>query len=159
MDTLGQEMNNLQSEQQEHRVSALEANLRTVDSNQKGSQNAARFCNYCRPNGHTPSWCRKKIREDKELKRIENERVAQKKVTVTQDYKKNEDQIMDQNNGPEAKIFKQEARTLTTTDLGAVLLLLTRTFLRDITSEQFEKWKTIRSTPKSVLQQKRCKPI
>ena len=40
---------------------------------------------------------------------------------------------MDQNNGPEAKISKKETRTLLTTDLGAVPLLLTRTFLRDLT--------------------------
>ena len=87
MATLGQEMKNLRSELQEHRVIAVEGNSRTVDPNQKGKQNATRFCNYCRTNGPTPSWCRKKIR-DKELKRIENERTAEKKVTFTQDYYK-----------------------------------------------------------------------
>ena len=75
MATLGQEMTNLRSELQEHRVNAVEGNTRTVDPNQKGRQNATRFCNYCRTNGHTPSLCRKKIR-DEELKRIENERIA-----------------------------------------------------------------------------------
>ena len=63
MATLGQEMKNLRSELQEHRVNAVEGNSRTVDPNQKGRQNATRFCNYCRTNGHTPSWCRKKIRD------------------------------------------------------------------------------------------------
>ena len=87
MATLGQEMKNLRSELQEHRVNAVEGNSRTVDPNQKGRQNATRICNYCRTNGHTPSWCRKKIR-DEELKRIENERTAEKKVTFTQDYNK-----------------------------------------------------------------------
>ena len=87
MATLGQEMKNLRSELLEHRVNAVEGNSRTVDPNQKGRQNATRFCNYCRTNGHTPSWCRKKIR-DEELKRIENERTAEKKVTFTQDYNK-----------------------------------------------------------------------
>ena len=87
MATLGQEMKNLRSELQEHRVNAVEGNSPTVDPNQKGRQNATRFCNYCRTNGHTPSWCRKKIR-DEELKRIENERTAEKKVTFTQDYNK-----------------------------------------------------------------------
>ena len=77
MATLGQEMKNLRSELQEHRVNAVEGNPRTVDPNQKGRQNATRFCNYCRANGHTPSWCRKKIR-DEEVKRIENERTAEK---------------------------------------------------------------------------------
>ena len=87
MATLCQEMKNLRSELQEHRVNAVEGNSRIVDPNQKGRQNATRFCNYCRINGHTPSWCRKKIR-DEELKRIENERTAEKKVTFTQDYNK-----------------------------------------------------------------------
>ena len=85
--TLGQEMKNLRSELQEHRVNAVEGSSRTVDPNQKGRQNATRFCNYCRTSGHTPSWCRKKIR-DEELKRIENERTTEKKVTFTQDYNK-----------------------------------------------------------------------
>ena len=88
MATLRQEMKNLRSELQEHRVNAVEGSSRTVDPNQIGRQNATRFCNYCRTNGHTPSWCRKEIR-DEEVKRIENERTAEKKVTFTQDYNKN----------------------------------------------------------------------
>ena len=87
MSTLGQEMKNLRSQLQEHRVNAVEGNPRTVDPNQKRRQNATPFCNYCRTNGRTPSWCRKKIR-DEELMRIENERTAEKKVTFTQDYNK-----------------------------------------------------------------------
>ena len=87
MATLGQSMKNLRSELQEHRVNAVEGNSRTVDPNQKGRQNATRFCNYYRTNGHTPSWCRKKLR-DEELKRIENGRTAERKVTFSQDYNK-----------------------------------------------------------------------
>ena len=87
MVTLGQEMKNLRSELQEHRVNAVERKSRTVDPNQKGRQSPTRFCNYCRTNGHTPSWCRKNIR-DGELKRIEKERTVEKKVTFTQDYNK-----------------------------------------------------------------------
>ena len=87
MATLCQEMKNLRSELQDHGVNAVEGNSRTGDANQKGRQNATRFCNYCRTNGHTSSWCRKKIR-DEEMKRIENERTAETKVTVTQDYNK-----------------------------------------------------------------------
>ena len=87
MATLGQEMKNLRSELQEHRVNAVEGTTRAVDPNQKGRQDATRFCNYCPTNGHTPSWCRKKIR-DEELKRIENERTTEKIVTFTQDYNK-----------------------------------------------------------------------
>ena len=55
MATLGQEMTNLRSELQEHRVNAIEGNSRTVDPNQRGRRNATRFCNYCRTNGHIPS--------------------------------------------------------------------------------------------------------
>ena len=84
--SLGQEMKNLRSELQEHRVSALE-NPRQPDPKQKGRQNATRFCNYCRSNGHTPSWCRKKIR-DEEVKRIQDGMMAEKRVTFTNDYNK-----------------------------------------------------------------------
>ena len=132
MATLGQEMKNLRSQLQEHRVNAVEGNSRTVDQNQKGRQNATRFCNYCRTNGHTPSWCRKKIR-DEELKRIENERTAEKKSPSLKTITKNEDQIMDQNNGLEAKISKGETRILLATDLGEHLLLPTRIYLQDQT--------------------------
>ena len=85
MATLGQEMKKLRSELQEHPVNAVDGNPRTIDPNEKGRQNATRFSIYCRSNGHTLSWCRKKIR-DEEMKRIENERTAAKKVTFTQDY-------------------------------------------------------------------------
>ena len=50
--SLRQEMKNLRSELKEHRVNALE-NTRQPDSNQKGQQNATRFCKYRRTNGHT----------------------------------------------------------------------------------------------------------
>ena len=85
--SLGQEMKNLRTQLQEHRVNAVEGASEPVDPNQKGRQTATRFCNDCCTNGHTPSWCRKKIR-DEELKKIENERTAEKRVTFTQDYKK-----------------------------------------------------------------------
>ena len=132
MATLGQEMKNLRSELQEHRVNAVEGNSRTVDPNQKGRQNGTRFCNYCRTNGHTPSWCRKKIR-DEEMKRIENERTAEKKSLLLRITTKNEDQIMDQNNGLEAKTSKGETRILLTIDLGEHLLLPTGISLQDQT--------------------------
>ena len=61
--SLGQEMKNLRSELQEHQVNAL-GDPRLPDPNQKGRQNATRFCNYCHTNGHTPMWCRKKIRDE-----------------------------------------------------------------------------------------------
>ena len=83
--SLEKEMKNLRTELQEQRVNAIEGTSKPVDPNQTGRQNATQFCGYCRTNGHTPSWCRQKIR-DEELKRTENERTAQKKVTFTQDY-------------------------------------------------------------------------
>ena len=87
MATPGQEIKNPRSELQEHRVDAVEGKPPTVNPNQKGRQNAHRFCNYCPRKGHTASLCRKKIR-DEEVKSIENERTLQKKFTFTQYYKK-----------------------------------------------------------------------
>ena len=87
MASLGQESKNLRTELKEHRVNAVEGNQRPVDPNQKGRQIATRFCGYCRTNGHTPSFCRKKIR-DEEIKKLQNEATAEKKATFTQDYNK-----------------------------------------------------------------------
>ena len=88
MASLGQELKkNLRTELKEHRINALEGNQRRVDPNQKRRQNATRFCGYCRTNGHTPSFCRKKIR-DEEIKKLQNEATAEKKVAFTQDYNK-----------------------------------------------------------------------
>ena len=87
MASLGQEIKNLRTELKEHRINALEGNQRPVDPNQKGRQNATRFCGYCRTNGHTPNYCRKKIR-DEEIKKLQNETTAEKKVPFTQDYNK-----------------------------------------------------------------------
>ena len=88
MATLGQEMKNLRSELQVHRVDAVERNPRTVDPKQKGRQNATRFCNYCHTNGHTPSLCRKKIWDEEIEQKTKNRGTAEMKVTFTQDYNK-----------------------------------------------------------------------
>ena len=87
MASLGPELKNLRTESKEHRVNALEGNQRPVDPNQKGRKNATRFCGYCPTDGHTPSFCRKKIR-DEEIKKLKNEATAEKKVTFTQRYNK-----------------------------------------------------------------------
>ena len=71
----------------EHRINALEGNQRPVDPNQKGRQNATSFCGYCRTNGNTPNYCRQKIR-DEEIKKLQSEATAEKKVTFTQAYNK-----------------------------------------------------------------------
>ena len=64
MASLGQELRNLRTELKEHRINALEGNQRPGDPNQKGRQNATRFCGYCRTNGQTPNYCRKKMRDE-----------------------------------------------------------------------------------------------
>ena len=70
MASLGQEMKNFRSELQEQRVNAVE-NPRQPGPNQKGRQNATRFCNYCRTNGHTQNWCRKRMRAEET--RVQND--------------------------------------------------------------------------------------
>ena len=85
MASLGQELKNLRTELKEHRINALEGNQSPVDPNQKRRQNATRFCGFCRTNGHTPNYCRKTTRDD-EIKELQNEPTAEKKVTVTQYY-------------------------------------------------------------------------
>ena len=78
---------NLRTELKEHRVNAAEENQKPIDPNQTGGQNAARFWGYYRTNGHTPNFCRKRIR-DEEVKKLQIEATAEKKVTFTQDYNK-----------------------------------------------------------------------
>ena len=87
MASLGQELKNLRTELKEHRINALEGNQKPFDPDQKGRQNATLLCGYCRTNGHTPSFCRKKIR-DEELKRLQNEATAEKKVAFTHNHNK-----------------------------------------------------------------------
>ena len=83
MASLGQELRNLQTELREHRVTAVEGNQEPIDPNQKG-QNATMFCGYCSTNGHTPSLCRKNIRNirNEEVKKLQNEAAAEKKKYV-----------------------------------------------------------------------------
>ena len=87
MAPLGQEVKNLQTELKEHRINALEGNQKPIDPNQKGRKNATRIFGYFRTNGHIPYYCRKKMR-DEEVKQLQNEVTAEKKVTFTQDYNK-----------------------------------------------------------------------
>ena len=76
--SLGQEMKNLRSELQEHRVNALE-NSRQPGSNQRGRQNDTKFCSYCRINGHTQNWCRRRMR-DEEIRRVQYDMSLQRNV-------------------------------------------------------------------------------
>ena len=70
--TLSQEMRNLRVEFQKHRLNAMEGNFRPWPPTQKGKQKTVRFCNYCHKNGHTPKWCRQKMR-DEEIRKIQYE--------------------------------------------------------------------------------------
>ena len=83
MASLGQEFKNLRTELREHRVNAVEGNQKPIDPNQKGRQKATRFCRYCRTNGHTPRFCRRRRGQ-----KLQNEATGEKKVTFTQDYNK-----------------------------------------------------------------------
>ena len=85
--SFGQELQNLRIELKEHRINALEGNQKPIDPNQKRTQNFTSVCGYCRTNGHNPNFCREKIR-DEDLKKLQNEATAEKKVTFTQDYNK-----------------------------------------------------------------------
>ena len=86
--SLGQEMKNLRSELQEHRVNALE-NSRQPNPNQKGRQNATRFCNYCHINGHTQNWCRRRMR-DEEIRRVHYDMAHQSNVAPIWNYGTND---------------------------------------------------------------------
>ena len=79
MASLGQQIKKPRTELKEHRINALEGNQKPFDPNQKGRQNATRFCGYCRTNGNTPNYCRKKIR-DEEIKNFQNESTAEKRL-------------------------------------------------------------------------------
>ena len=71
-------------EQTNNTINAIE---KTVDPNATGRRMATRFCSYCRTNGHTPNWCRKKMR-DEEIKKVQNESNPERRITFTNDYNK-----------------------------------------------------------------------
>ena len=161
MATLGQEMRNLESEVQEHRVNAVEGSPRTVDPNQKRGRNATRLWNYCRTNGHTPSWCRKKIR-DEELKRIENKRIAEKKVTFTQDYNKKQGPDYGSKQWTRGQIFPRRKKITTLMVLKDVFPHLIKFFSKTKLrrwKQPSEQRKILWSTPKSAIQEKRWNSI
>ena len=113
MAMLWQEMKNLRSELQEHRVNAVEANPRTVDPKQKGRQNA----------NETKNWNALKTKE-----------LLRKKSALIRITTKNDDQILDQINGLEAKTSKKETKITILMDLEEVFPHLIRISLQDETS-------------------------
>ena len=62
---------------------------------------------------------------------LKTKKLPRRKSPLPKIITKNEDQTMDQNNGPEAKIFKDETRTLAMIDLGEVPLIATKISLQD----------------------------
>ena len=44
-----------------------------------------RFCNYCHKNGHTPNWCRKKMR-DEEIRRVQHDMSFYKDTAPIREY-------------------------------------------------------------------------
>ena len=82
--TLGQEMRNLRVELQEHRVIAMERISRARAPAQKGKRKTVRFCNNCHKIGHTPSWCREKMR-DEEIRKVRYEMSSTRNHVPTQD--------------------------------------------------------------------------
>ena len=108
-------MRNLQSGLQEYRVNAVEGNFSRVDPNQKRRQNATQVCNYCCTNGQISSWCCKKLRAQ-DLKTREKlwKESYSLRLKIT---RKSKNPAMDQKNGKEVKVLKEETRTTLTMDI------------------------------------------
>ena len=83
--TLGQEMRNLRVELQEHRVISMEGTSRARVPTHKGKQKTVQFCNYCHKIGHTPNWCRKKVRDEK-IRKVRYEMYSTRNHVPTQDH-------------------------------------------------------------------------
>ena len=83
--TLSQEVRNLRMEHQEHRVIAMEGISRARAPAQKVNQKTVRLCNYCHKIGHTPNWCRKKMR-DQEIRKVRYEMSSTRNHVPTQHH-------------------------------------------------------------------------
>ena len=84
--TMRQELRNLRTELQEHRVNCMKGNFKPwAPTTQKGQQKTVRFCNYCRKNGHTPNWCRQKIR-DEEIRKVQRDMSFKRNIATSREY-------------------------------------------------------------------------
>ena len=63
----------------------MEGISRAQAPTQQGKQKAVRFCNYCQKIGHTPNWCRKKMR-DEEIRKVRYEMSSTRNHVPTQDH-------------------------------------------------------------------------
>ena len=80
-----QEMRNFRTELHEHRGNCMVGNFRPWAPTQKGNQKTVRFCDYCHKNGHTPKWCRKKMR-DEEIRKIRYEMSSTRNHVLTRNH-------------------------------------------------------------------------
>ena len=126
-------MKNVQTEPQKRRVNAVEGNAGTVDPNKKRMAKCDTISQLPSYDRTYPKLVPQKIR-DEELKRIENERSAEKKVILPKIITKNEDETIDWSNGLEAKNSKEETTTIITMGLREIPPIITRISLQDQTS-------------------------
>ena len=84
--TMRQEMRNLRTKLQEHRVNCMEGNFRLLAPTQKGNQTTVRFSNYCQKNGNTPKWWRKKMMRDEEIRRVQHDMSLNKNIAPIREY-------------------------------------------------------------------------
>ena len=107
--TLGQEKRNLRVELQEYRLIAMEEKSRPWAPTKKEKQKTVRFCDYCHKNGHTPKWCRKKMR-DEEIQKIQyemssksnhvpNQNIGTSAVDRSAQYDQNVEQCLNSDDG------------------------------------------------------------
>ena len=82
--TMRQEMRNFRTELQEYRVNCMKGKFKPWAPTRKG-QKTVRFCNYCRKNGHTPNWCRQKIR-DEEIRKVQRDMSFKKNIAPIRQY-------------------------------------------------------------------------
>ena len=83
--TMRQELRNLRTELQEHRVNCLKRIFKPWAPTQKGEQKTIRFCYYCRKNGHTANWCRQKTR-DEEIRKLQRDMSFKNNITPIREY-------------------------------------------------------------------------
>ena len=129
MATLGQEMKNLRSKVQERRVNAEEGIPRTVSPNQKGRQKCNKILQLL-PHKRTYP---KLVPQEGTGRWTETNRKRKNCREKSHVYpwlqQKNEDKTIDQYNGLEADISKEETRTTLTMDVREVSPLLIRNSL------------------------------
>ena len=83
--TMHQELRNLRTELQQHRVNCMKGNFKPWAPTQKGQQKTVRFCNYCRKNGLTPNLYRQKIR-DEEIRKVQRDMSFKKNLAPIREY-------------------------------------------------------------------------